>query len=185
MINLLLSFVLLVLCGIVLFIVFIRHQKQKQLELEMPLKWFNSSLTDYFDMDENGQLSVRMGLYHFFENLWKFNTSLELPSDLLLRVFWNSSDEKLKEFVGIQRILFSSNLNPQAPTIVQNLLASIVLAELNCRVGYHSSHKWLSVDKRNTMFKKLDEICPTLQIEMWRSRFPVASQQHRLFPFLQ
>lgn len=162
---------------------YISFRRKQNVDLNRASEWFDAAMRDYADLDEEGQRSFRLRLYHFFELQWKSETTAELPSDLLLKVFWHSSDAKLAEFVDVAETIFKLNLNPQVPAIVQSVLASIALAEMRCRANSSNRLKWKAIDVRKKLLNRLDEVCPTLQIEMWGQRFPEAGQKHKLDPF--
>ena len=161
------------------------YRKKERAELEEASTWFKAVLNDYARISEDEQRGVRLGLYHFFEQLWQQDAELEQPSDLLLRTFWHSSDEKLKQFVVEANQAFRISAFPTPQAVIRGILGSIAIAELKCR--HHSSKRssWRAIGVRNGLLKALDEVCPTLQIEMWEQRFPNKMRRHKLYPFRQ
>jgi hypothetical protein len=159
-----------------------RRKRRKILESE---KWMLSSIADAKDGDEEHVRAVKLLLYHFFEIQWQKHCEFDQASGLLNRIFWDCANDKLEMMTSAARLSWQVNHNPQPPAIVRSILGAAALAELNNRIFNEDPlvSRFATETKVRTL-KLLDDFSPTLQVGMWRLRFPDSQSTHRLSPFV-
>ena len=156
------------------------HEKAR---LEYPLRWLDLSIRAAADLGENGLHSTKLGLYQFFEREWRGGYKLDTPSELMMRRFWDCSDEKLQVVTTSAALSSQTTLRPHPASLARDMIAAAALAEVNARRFSASRFKSHAIDIRARVLLMLDKFCPTLDADILQSRFPDVDDMSKLYPF--
>ena len=162
---------------------FLSFRRKKIAEILKPQRLMESTVSDVNDLDGDQRRAFGMIFYHYFEELWQEQNDCEIPSQILSRIFWSCSDDKLRLVASLSAMAFQVNFAPSPKQLVNVAIGAAALSELKVReIGERGWMSDRAYTVRKNVLNMIDDLCPTLQIGMWSQRFPNSQVMEKTSP---